>query len=122
MNIFVVNTVLGSKSGGPKKVTNIQIVANRGMEFVGRITHTAMRCWQLGHSMAFIPADPHQSNKMAKIAGWIRGKLILRQAEYTRQVARYYKQKNVLLEPGSLVWLNRRTTNKVAQKFALQWA
>ena len=35
----------------------LQIVADRGMEFVGRATRTAMA--MLGHSISFIPADLH---------------------------------------------------------------
>ena len=45
-------------------------------------------------------------------------------------MARYYKHENMKLRPGSLVWLNKRATNKVdanedmvvARKFALQWS
>ena len=183
-------------------------VADRGMEFVGRVTRTAMS--MLGHTFRFIPADLHQSNmverfhktltsmirairtegvkqwvpavrmalqyynhkvhastghapveihlgidprhpgilappgqeaapldyanvdeynkEMAKIAQWVRGKLVIRQAEQAREVARYYQHKNMKLQPGSLVWLNKRATNKldgdmvVARKFALQWS
>ena len=37
-----------------------ELVADRGMEFLGRVTRTAMR--MRGHSLSFIPADLHQSN------------------------------------------------------------
>ena len=38
----------------------MNIIADRGMEFVGRATRTAMS--MLGHNLTFIPADLHQSN------------------------------------------------------------
>merc|ERR1712131_468360 len=68
------------------------------------------------------------NKEMAEIAKWVRGKLILRQAEQAREVARYYQSKNLKLQPGSLVWLNKRATNQVdgdmivARKLALQWS
>ena len=60
-----------------------------------------------------------------KIAQWVKGKLMIRQAEQAQQVTRYYKHMNMKLRPGSLVWLNKRATNKidgdmvVASKFSL---
>ena len=42
----------------------LQIVADRGMEFVGRATRTAMA--MLGHSISFIPANLHQSNMVER--------------------------------------------------------
>ena len=173
--------------------TPLTIIADRGMEFVGRVMRTAMS--MLGHRIQFIPADLHQSNMverfhrtlmsmiqavrtegvkhwvpavrmalqyynhkehestghapveihlgidprhpgllaphgqeaapidyaklddynkdMAKIARWVRGKVVTKQAEQAREVARYYQNKNLKLLPGSLVWLNKRATNKV---------
>ena len=61
-------------------------------------------------------------------AQWVRGKLMIRQAEQAREVARYYQHKNLTLQPGSLVWLNKRASNRqdgdllVARKLALQWS
>ena len=37
-----------------------QIIADRGMEFAGRVTRTAMH--MLGHNISFVPANLHQSN------------------------------------------------------------
>ena len=42
----------------------LTIVAERGMEFVGRVTRTAMS--MLGHTFRFIPADLHQSNMVER--------------------------------------------------------
>ena len=42
----------------------LTIVADRGMEFVGRVTRTAMS--MLGHTFRFIPADLHQSNMVER--------------------------------------------------------
>ena len=42
----------------------LQIVADRGMEFVGSVTRTTMR--MLGHNIAFIPANLHQSNMVER--------------------------------------------------------
>ena len=42
----------------------MQIVADQGMEFVGRATRTAMN--MLGHTLSFIPADLHQSNMVER--------------------------------------------------------
>merc|ERR1712219_24287 len=188
--------------------TPLNIVADRGMEFVGRATRTAMN--MLGHNLTFLPADLHQSNlverfhctlmsmirsirtegvqdwvpavrmavqyynhkehastghapvelhlgidprhpgilappgqeaaplnyadmdeynkQQAQIAKWGRGKLMIRQAEQAREVARYYQHKNLSLQPGSLVWLNKRATNHldgdllISRKLALQWS
>ena len=53
---------------------------------------------------------------------------MIRQAEQARKVARYYQHKNLKLQPGSLVWLNKRATNVldgdvvVARKLAWQWS
>ena len=58
----------------------------------------------------------------------MRGKLMIRQAEQACEVARYYQHKNLTLQPGSLVWLNKRVSNRqdgdllVARKLALQWS
>ena len=51
------------------------------------------------------------NKEQEKIAQWVRGKLMIRQAEQAREVARYYQHKNLKLQPGSLVWLNKRATN-----------
>ena len=74
-------------------------------------------------------ADMDEYNKQqAQIAQWVRGKLMIRQAEQAREVARYYQHKNMSLQPGSLVWLHKRATNQldgdllVARKLALQWS
>ena len=40
------------------------------------------------------------NKEMDKVAQWVRGKLILRQAEQAQQVGRYYKQFNLKLQPG----------------------
>ena len=67
------------------------------------------------------------NKEQERIAQWVRGKLMIRQAEQAREVACYYHHKNLKLQPGSLVWLNKRATNKldgdmvVARKLALQW-
>ena len=46
-------------------------------------------------------SDMDNYNKeMDKVAQWVRGKLILRQAEQAQQVGRYYKQFNLKLQPG----------------------
>merc|ERR1712155_411104 len=42
----------------------LTIVADRGMEFVGRVTRTTMS--MLGHRIQFIPADLHQSNMVER--------------------------------------------------------
>ena len=42
----------------------LTIVADRGMEFVGHVTRTAMS--MLGHTFRFIPADLHQSNMVER--------------------------------------------------------
>ena len=45
--------------------------------------------------------------EMSKIAQWVRGKQVIRQAKQAREVACYYQHKNMKLQPGSLVWLNK---------------
>ena len=42
----------------------LTIIADRGMEFVGRVTRNAMS--MLGHHLKFIPADLHQSNMVER--------------------------------------------------------
>ena len=42
----------------------LTIIADRGLEFVGRVTRTAMN--MLGHQIRFIPADLHQSNMVER--------------------------------------------------------